>query len=387
MIRHPLLATLLGSIVLLFVAARSPACPFCSQAGKTLLEEINDADMVMYGSLKNPRQDPDQTDFEIESVVKKHEAVAGKKMITLEKYIAGGTIAKDKRWLIFCTMFKGRIDLYMAQAVDPNSGIDKYLIQALKYQDRKEEPAKRLRFFFDYLDNAEPEIANDALKEWSFADYKDYRDLAKDLPADKLSKWLADPKTAPHRIGLYASLLGHCGKAEHIALLQGMVKDPAKWANAGLDGILAGYVLLDPKEGWKAINELLGKRSLSFGVRNSALRAARFFLDSRPDVVTRGQVVSGMYQLLDHNDIADFVIEDFRKRDEWNALETILALDTKSTHDIAIIHRAILRYALCVPVDHDPKELAKTFVQKARDKNPEFVQDAEDLLKSERGAK
>ena len=389
MMRHPLLVVVLGVIVGLTAVSRSSACPFCSQSGRTLLEEVNDAEMVMYGTFKNPRygdgDNPDQTDFTIDSLVKKHDAVNGKKAITLNKYVP--ETAKDKHCLIFCSMFKGKIDLYMVQVVGSDSGIDKYLTQALQYRDPKKEPAKRLRFFFDYLDSTEPEIANDALKEWSLADYKDYRDFAKELPADKLAKWLADPNTAPHRIGLYASLLGHCGNKQHLDLMRGLLKDPGNRATSGLDGVLAGYVLLDPTEGWKTVQEFLGKPSYSFGVRNAALRTARFFWDYRLDVIKRERVTAAIGQLLDQNDIADFAIEDLRKRGDWEPLEKILALDSQSSHDIAIIHRAILRYALSVPEDQDPKKLAKTFVDKKREKDPEFVKLVEDLLRSDKGSK
>jgi len=389
--RHPLAYIVLGGMLLLAAASRSTACPFCAQAGKTLLEEVNDADMVMYGSFNNQRSvdGGDVVDFQIESVVKSHDAIKDKKVITLQRYVRD--VGKDQRWLAFCTMHKGKIDLYMAQLVSADSGIDKYLTQALQYQDRKKEPAKRLRFFFDYLDNPEPEIANDALKEWSLADYKDYGDLAKDLPADKLTKWLSDPKTPPLRIGLYASLLGHCGKqdhaAEHLALLKKMANDPAERATMGLDGILAGYILLDPKDGWKALSDILSAPKLSFYARNAALRTARFFWDIRTDVISKEQIVTGVCQLLDQSDIADFAINDLTKRDEWGPLEEILALDTKPSHDIAIIHRAILRYALSVPQDKDSKGLAKQFVEKKREKDPDWVRQAEDLLKLERQRK
>ena len=47
------------------------------------------------------------------------------------------------------------------------------------------------------------------------ADYKDYHEMAKHLPADKIAKWLQDPNTPAFRYGLYASMLGHCGTEKH----------------------------------------------------------------------------------------------------------------------------------------------------------------------------
>src|SRR3989442_10049293 len=101
-----------------------------------------------------------------------------------------------------------------------------YLKGALAIKDEK--MPKRLRFFFDYLDNADTEVSNDAYKEFANADYKDYHDMAKSLPADKVAKWLQDPETPSFRYGLYASMLGHCGTDKHAELLRKMLDDPQK---------------------------------------------------------------------------------------------------------------------------------------------------------------
>ena len=95
---------------------------------------------------------------------------------------------------------------------------------------KDKKPGERLKFFFNYLDNADPEICMDAFKEFANADYKDYRDMAKDLPADKLAGWLRDPNTPGFRVGLYGSLLGHCGKDEHAKLLRSLARRPRREA-------------------------------------------------------------------------------------------------------------------------------------------------------------
>src|SRR5262249_39272230 len=146
------------------------------------------------------------------------------------------------RYLIFCDEFKGRIDPYYGVAVKPDSDIAKYITKALELRDA---PApKRLRFFFDYLDNADAEISNDALKEFGKADYADYKDMAKTLPPDKIAGWLTAKETQPFRYGLYASLLGHCGKEKHAEVLRKMLDDKEKLPGAGVDGIMAGYTML-----------------------------------------------------------------------------------------------------------------------------------------------
>jgi hypothetical protein len=350
--------------------------------GQTLIGDVNQASMVLYGVFTNAKLDASgdfsqgTTDLQIEAIVKKHELLGDKKVITLPRYVPPSD--KNTKFLVFCDVFKGKIDPYRGVPVQADSDMVKYLKGALAVKDK--DISTRLGFYFDYLDNRELEISNDAYKEFGNADYKDYRDLAKKLPPDKIAKWLEDPNTPAYRYGLYASMLGHCGTDKHAQLLRKMLDDPQKRNGSGVDGILAGYAMLNPKEGWAYIQGLLKDSSKEFMLRYAALRAARFFWDSRPDVIEKKGLVDGVCDLLDQNDIADLAIEDLRKWGRWEVCERVLNLQEKKSHDIPIIRRAILRYALSCP---DPK--AAAFVQACRKHDPEMVKDTEELLKLETG--
>ena len=200
----------------------------------------------------------------------------------------------------------------------------KYLQGALAAQGQGRR--RRLQFFFNYLDNADVEISNDAYKEFGNADYKDFRGMAKDLPADKIAKWLQDPKTPAFRFGLYASMLGHCGKEEHADVLREMLDDPDKRRDqrhrrhpgrlhhAEAEGRL-GVPAQHPQGPDEGVHAPL-----------RGLRAVRFFWDSRPDVVAKKDVVEAIGLLLDQSDIADLAIEDLRKWQHWDMADAILAL-------------------------------------------------------------
>jgi hypothetical protein len=376
----------LAVLLLAALAVPAAACPFCGMQGQTLVGEVNEASLVVFGTLTNPKLDPGNdagqgtTDLRIEKVLKSHEIVEGKKVITLPRYLP--TDEKATKFLIFCGVFKGKIDPYRGISVKSDSDIVKYLEGAVAVKDKP--IGARLRFYFDFLDNADVEVANDAYKEFGNADYKDYREMAGKLPAGKIAKWLLDPETPAFRFGLYASMLGHCGGPKEAAVLRSMLDDQAKRLNTGVDGVLAGYTMLEPKAGWAYLCDILKDPGKEFMLRYAALRAARFFWESRPDVIHQKAVVQGIAPLLDQNDIADLAIEDLRKWRCWDLTDRVLALYGQKTHDIPIIRRAILRFALCSP---GPK--AAPFVEALRKKDPDFVKDAEELLKleSDTGAK
>jgi len=358
-------------------SGKTCACPFCSAAGQTLTREIDQSSMVLFGTLTNAKLNADAfdqgtTDLQIESIIKKNDILGDKKVVTLPRYVPAD---KDTKYLLFCDVYKGKIDPYRGIPVKGKSDIVKYLQGALAVKDKN--VSTKLRFFFDYLDNADLEVANDSYNEFALADYKDYREMAKDLPPDKIAKWLQDP-SIPARHGLYASMLGHCGTAKHAEILKKLLADTQNQASAGLDGMLAGYIMLQPKEGWTYLKELLQDPKKEFMVRYAGLRAVRFLWNSRPDIIPPKDLESGVTALLDQSDIADLAIEDLRLHQCWDVADHVMSLAGKKSHDIPIVRRYIVRYALSCP-----KPEAATFIQGVRKKDPEMVKDIEEFLKLE----
>src|ERR1035438_2541184 len=156
--------------------------------------------------------------------------------------------------------------------------------------------------------------------------------MAKTLPADKIAGWLQDPKTPQFRYGLYASLLGHCGKEKHAELLFTMMNDPEKRKVSGLHGLMAAYTMLEPKKGWKYLNELVQDKEQPFMVRYSGLLTMRFLWENRLDLLgkdenaARTEVVKGVAGILKVGDMADFAIEDLRKWRRWEYCDQVIDL-------------------------------------------------------------
>jgi hypothetical protein len=363
--------------VLLFLTSTTRACPFCSLQGKTLTGEVEQASMVVVGTLKGADEKLDKTDIDIDTVVKDNEIRAKKTTITLKKYIPPEADGGKYKYVVFCDIFKGNIDPYRGIAVKADSKIAEYLQGALSL---KTKPiGERLRFFFNYLDNSDLEISNDAYKEFANADYADYRDMAKTLPADRIVEWLKDPKTPAFRLGLYASMLGHCGKATDGAVLRTMLDDPARRVATGIDGMMAGYVMLQPQEGWKYMTGVLGDEKKEFMFRYAALRAVRFLHDSRPDIVQKKDLIDGACRLLDQSDMADLAIEDLRKWQQWDRAERVLGVLKTAAGKEAVVSRSVLRYCL----QCKGNAAAAIHVAERRKADAEGVKDVEELLKLE----
>ncbi len=382
-VRRVILALGLAALVGLSGPAEVTACPFCmDEKGPTLVGDFNQASLVLLGHFTNYRPGAGddtlggKTDFIIEKVLKPHDAL--KRAVKGNKLeLDRGVPASKSKFVVFCDVYKDRIDPYRGVEVPSGSDLVSYLTRALAVKD---QPAsERLRLCFEYLNSADLDVALDAYREYARADYKDYRDMAKKLPAEKLAAWLQDPKTPPYRYGLYASLLGHCGDPQkHGKLLRSMIDDPEKRRGSGIDGMLASYIMLQPKEGWEYLRGVMKDGQQDFLMRYAALRTTRFLWNERSDLMPRTDLVTGVAAILDHPDMADFAIEDLRKWQRWELCDRVLDLFAKETHNVPVIRRAILRFAL-----QCPGKRAVAFVAEQRRRDADWVNDAQELLRLE----
>jgi len=373
----PLLAAL---AFWLGLVATSPACPFCTMQGQTLTGEVNQAVMVLHGKLVNANEAKETTDIEIETVIKDN-PVRGKAMkLTLNRFIDLSHLTDKDRFIVFCDIFRNNIDPFRGMHLMKDSKLPEYLRGALQVKDRP--IGQRLRFFFDFLDNSDIDISNDAYKEFGNTDYKDFRPMAKDLPANRVIGWLTNKETPSFRMGLYASMLGHCGKEKDAAVLRKLLDDHDRRAGSGVDGVMAAYTMLKPREGWSYIGGVLKNGKEDFMVRYAALRAVRFLHDYRQDVATKEQLVEGLCVLLNQDDIADLAIEDLRKWQCCDQADKVLAVVKTTAYKQPIVRRAILRYCL----QCQGNAAANAYVAERRKADPKAVEEAEELLKLEQDA-
>jgi hypothetical protein len=402
------------ALAALFAAAlAAPAgahyCPFCAAQGQTLLGELNQADFILYGTLKNAKQDPDDptqgtTDVEIESVIKNHPYLAelkNKKVMTIPRYVP---LQDPKtKHLIFCSLYPPttlfpisaigsgmvmgnlamhKVDPYHGLPVQPDSKIPEYLKGVQEIRDK--DAVSRLRFFFDYLESPEIDISNDAFLEFGQADYKDVRAVAEKLPPGAVLKWIKDPSTLSMRLGLYGLLAGHTGSADDAKALRAIIDDPNRQYSSGLDGLICGYLMLDKKAGWEYLTKLLKDTSKDFTTRYAGIRVVRFMWDFRQDLLTKDELLEAVKIPLSQPDVADLPIEDLRKWKQWQLAPLVLETVKKEKHaKEPLVVRAATRFFLAAPPDTPG---AADFIAQRRKADPDGVKDIEELLSLEKAA-
>src|SRR5947207_633674 len=196
---------LVAAALVVTVGLRPPlasACPFCSAQGQTLSGEVNQADFIVLGTLKNAKRDPNDfsrgsTELFIDKVIKPHDYLVGKKVLVLPRYVPADTATEDAKFLVFCSVYPGtpevtatavvsslalgdvghyQLDAYRGEPAKADSKLPDYLKGALAV--REKDTVTRLKYFFDYLDSPELVVSSDAYMEFGNVDYKDVRPVA-----------------------------------------------------------------------------------------------------------------------------------------------------------------------------------------------------------------
>ena len=315
-------------------------------------------------------------------VIKPHDIIKGKKVVTIPKYLPPDPSGKAYKYLIFFNILNGQLDPYRGEPFPADSKLPEYLKGAIDV--RQKDAVTRLRYFFDYLESPDLTISSDAYGEFALADYKELRDLSPSLPAPLILKWLKDPNTRGSRFGLYGLMLGHCGKPSDAKAIRELLDDKDRSYTSGLDGVATGYIMLDPKEGWDYLLKLIKDPSKDFSVKYAALKTARFFWEFRDDKIPKPQVLEAIKLLMENSDIADMPMEDLRKWKVWELTPLVLSYANRPSHNtIPIINRAILKFAIAAFFDDPKNTAAGEFIKTAREKDAKKVELLEDLLKDE----
>jgi hypothetical protein len=353
------------------------ACMLCTSQGPPLTKEINDARLVVFGKVTDARLGPDgikgTSDFVVETVLRGERASIKDGKIVLPRYVPP---VPGVKYVIFLDVSQGQFDPYRSIVCSTDRLVN--YVQKMPVLTGAGTPAERqarLKFVYDYFQDAEPELAADAYKEWSIATNQDVAAVASQLDADKLRRWLLDPKTPNHCLALYSYLLGACGKTGDIALLKKLALTPpdARYAGA-LDGILAGILRQDPAEVWNLAKTIIIDKHRSFTERYAVLRFLRFQYDV-DNSNARKQIVGCIDEMIGLPDMIDLAIEQLRNWKCWDQQTRIFKLFDTPVAEAPITRRAVLKFALKCPGDE-----AKQFVARARMKDAEMVRDVEESL-------
>lgn len=247
--------------------------------------------------------------------------------------------------------------------------------EAVRYveaiQSLPDDPIARLDFYQKHFEHPDSLLARDSYDEFALAPYGDVKKLKDKMDRKQLLAWIRDPAKSPDRKRLYYTMLGICGQPEDAEEFEDMIEsvDPEK--RAGLDALIAAYLMIKGEDGLKLIDEqFLANRKASYPDVYSAVMALRFH-GTEVEVLPKEEILKSMRHLLDAPDLADLVIPDLARWGDWSQIDRLTELFKNANDDNSWVRVPVVNYLRACPLPE-----AKTKLEELEKIDPKAVKRA-----------
>jgi hypothetical protein len=338
------------------VTAVSPtawSCPFCTAQALTLGQEIGAADTALLArlvsgpksTLVKPGTDQaggeiEKSKFEVFQVLKGEKHLSGAK--TVEAVYFGQAAAGS----IFLLVGFDAPRLNWSSPIALTERSAKYVSEVLKLP---EKGVDRIAFFQDYLEDKEDLLARDAYDEFARTPFSVVAELRPRMKHDRIVEWIKNPEVPTSRRRLYLTLLSVCGGKEDLPMLEGMLKASDRQSKAALDALVSCYMMLKGPEAMPLIDELfMNNPKADYADTYSAIMAIRF-QGEEGKAVPRQRLLVSLRHVLKRPQLADMVIPDLARWEDWSVMDELVALFEKSDNDSSWVRVPIVNYFRACP--------------------------------------
>ncbi|SFI00423.1 hypothetical protein [Planctomicrobium piriforme] len=347
------------------------ACPFCDAPSITYSEQLVTADGVLLLSWESAVKPDAQnftsgsTTYRVVEVLRSTESQTAGETITLKYYQTGKP--GDLLWLLGTTS-EGK--LTWGLPVPMSRDCWDYIVQAPL---RAAPIQTRLKYYANYLEHPDVDVAIDAYGEFAGSPYENLQEIAHEFSSQQVLGWLLNPETTPTRRGFYGLLLGLCGSKEDAKAIEPTLLAKTDEVRFGLDGMMAGYVLLTGETGLKTLADAkLKQPNVPPGEIFALLQTLRFLWQYEQDIVPPEQLKVTLRLVLDHPQYADMAIIDLARWKDWQLIPQLGERYGQGTYADADVRRAVIRFLMIaseVPAGQDPTpeaSQAREYLEKLR---------------------
>ena len=338
------------------------ACPFCSAAQLTLSEELkqNDATVICKLVVRPPEQSADAPPEASQCTFEVVEALKGEDVLARQP---GAKKPYQIKILYFGEQPIGTT--FLAFGIDPANlawGTPTVLSpRAVEYVRRlpklPESGPGRLEFFQDYFEDADSLLASDAYDEFAKAPYTDLVGLKAKMPREKLIGWIKDPNVSTSRRRLYLCMLSVCGQADDVALLEGLIRNEDRQVRTALDAMIGSYLSLKGPEGMTLVENLFLKNAeAEYTDTYSAIMALRF-IGQETTAISRERLIEGMRHMLSRPKLADLIIPDLTRWQDWLVMPRLVELFKNSDEESSWVRVPVINYLRACPLPEAKKHL------------------------------
>lgn len=344
----------------------SLACPFCSAINMTFWEQIKSHDAVVIArlvTLPPPVAEIDaelpKAEFEVVRVLRGGEHIEPEAMF---RVLLVGDYPVGQEFVVMGVNPPGFV---WSTPLKATPRVVEYVESLGKLPEKGPE---RLVFFQNYFEDEESVLAFDAYDEFARAPYEDVLALKDRMNHDQLVKWILDTETSVNRRRLYFTMLSVCGGPQDLELLERLIRSDDRKEQAGLDALVSCYLKLKGPEGLELIEQEFLKNEEADYVDTLATISALRFHGSEEKIIPRERLVAAVRTLLDRPKMADMIIPDLARWEDWTVMEKLVELFKNSTEDTVWVRVPVIQYLqVC------PRPEAKKYIEELRKIDPDAV--------------
>ena len=344
---------------------RAVACPFCSAVSLTFSEEINNSQVALIAKLvqlpprpvgdaaANNSLDVAKAKFEVVKILKGDDALG--KTRTIETVYFGDS-PLGSTFLIM------GIDPPTINWGTPIAITERGQAYVTKAMQLPKEGADRLAFFQDYLEDSDEMLARDAYDEFAKMPYAGVIGLKDRMKHDKVIQWITSPQIPVSRRRLYLTMLGVCGTPQDLPLLEEMIRSKDRQTKGALDALVAAYLTLKGPDGMALVEDLyLKNKDAEYTDTYATIMALRFH-GTEEKIIPRERLLVGIRTMLDRPQLADLVIPDLARWEDWSVMDRLVELFKKADDESSWVRVPVINYLRACPLPEAKKridELAK----------------------------
>ncbi|MEM9367163.1 MAG: hypothetical protein AAGD07_14315 [Planctomycetota bacterium] len=343
------------------------ACPFCSALAPTISDDLESASASVLTTCESVREDKDGFyvyQMRVAQVIKGRPEL-GKSVIEVV------SIEQLPSSELFWHIGYGEDSIEWVVPKPMSLEATAYLHGLLGLPDPGPE---RLGYFLRYLRHADDVVATDAYNEFADATLEEVAALSDQLDRAWVIRQLRSATVPVHRRRLCWTFLSQCGQQRDADLFDELLgkraDDPA--FDPGLDAAigcfmsLAGETALDRIE-----HDFLGNPDASYVDTYAAVSAIRVH-GTELDVFPRPRLAAALRRVLERPAIADLVIPDLARWEDWSVVHRVSELFAKATEETHFVRSSVVMYLKTCPLPE-----AATSLEELRKLAPETVRDAE----------
>jgi hypothetical protein len=232
----------------------------------------------------------------------------------------------------------------------------KYLTEIVKLP---KDGAERLIFFQPYLEDEDEMLARDAYDEFARAPYADLKAIKTHLNHDQTVARIKNPDIPASRRRLYLVILGITGSQKDLPMLEEFMQASDRKAKSGLDALIACYLTLKGESGLPLVEKLfLANDKADYADTYAAIMAIRFH-GSEGGVIESKRLVKSLHPMLDRPELADLVIPDLAKWEDWSVMDRLFDLFKTANEKNSWVRVSVINYLRTCPLPKAKELLAE----------------------------